>query len=267
MGGRTNGRVMDNEVAPINSEGNYIPDNTLLVISANLSKDNIERIESILQPLVGKGKRDWFTSAFYSCLPLRIGNQYGFIICAEYDFSVLWNGGDKNEDLIVTCNKEDIVAQQITSHFGNGIFIIDNNFAIRTSPGVNIMTIAPPNFIKRGVYHMSGVVELDNLRRNFVFGIKVTEPNYEITYKKGDPIAAFIPIPRYFVDNFSIEFAHNIFTHEQIELENLIADRINDLKETKNLNGCYFRGEDFWGEPFLDHQKHIKKPKKKDNND
>lgn len=258
---------MDNEVAPINSEGNYVPDNTLIIVSNDLTKDNIERIESILQPLAGEGKRDWFDGGFYSCLPLRIGNQYGFVIRAEYDFSILWNGGEQNEDLVIKCNQKDIRVQHINSHFGNGIFVIDNSFVIRTPPGVNIMTIAPPNFIKRGIYHLSGVIELDNLRRNFIFGIKVTEPNYEITYKKGDPIAAFIPIPRYYVDSFSIEFANNVFTNEQIKLENLIADRVNELKEIKSINGCYFRGEDFWGKPFLDHQKHIKKLKKKDNND
>ena len=183
---------------PLNSEGNEVPENLILITPWNLSTTN-EKINEIIQPLVGQRKRDWFEPQTYKCLALQIGNQYGFVIKAEQDFSVVWNGGEHTTDVIVdkSIKSEDnpSLIQDQKSHFGSGIVIIENKWILRTPPKVNLMTVQPPNWFKRGIAHMTGVIETDNLRRNFIFGLKITEPNLKIEFKKGEPIACFIVLP------------------------------------------------------------------------
>ena len=64
----------------INSEGFEVPTNTLVVVpNRGIQK---EQVSPLLESLDGNFKRDLFTDHFYYCLPLNIGNQYGFIVKA-----------------------------------------------------------------------------------------------------------------------------------------------------------------------------------------
>lgn len=73
----------------------------------------------------------------YKCLPLSIGNQYGFVITALFDFSVEWNGGDSAHDIKISYNKpiEEIekLSPVILTHFGHGIVTINPPFFIKNS--------------------------------------------------------------------------------------------------------------------------------------
>ena len=95
---------------------------------------------------------------------------------------------------------------RIDSHFGEGIITIGTPFILRTPPGINIMTINPPNYIIPNITVMTGVIETDNLRRNFTFNLKIQMPNIRVTVPAGTPLAGFIPIPRYFADNFELKY-------------------------------------------------------------
>ena len=53
-----------------------------------------------------------------------------------------------------------------------GVVTIQNRFTFRTPPDVNLMTINPPNYWIDGIQHMTGVIETDNLRRDFTFNLK-----------------------------------------------------------------------------------------------
>ena len=118
------------------------------------------------------------------CLPLTIGNQYGFAIRSLYDFEAEWNGGNDKKDLIVTLNEQPPLGKQIiSSHFGMGVITIQNRFHFRTPLGVNMMTMDPPNIINPYLRNMTGVVETDNLRRDFTFNIRITVPNTKIKVK------------------------------------------------------------------------------------
>lgn len=243
----------------INSDGNEVPENTISIIP--FIKDTEEYILPLVESLKGKLKRDWFNSHFYYCLPLTIANQYGYVIYAEDDFSVLWNGGDHVDDLKVFRSDHSHNMQHYSSHFGSGIVTIQNSWTFRTPPGINIMTIDPPNIIKPYISHMAGVVESDNLRRDFTFNLKVTEPNQEIFFKKGEVIGAFMPVPRYFVDSFNIEFAKDIFSVQQINEERQIMEEfgklrsVDDVDKPHQAGRLYFKGYDAWGNKFPDHQK------------
>lgn len=195
-----------------------VPKNILTVIPENNQISN-QLIMDMVVPLKGDHKRDWFVKHAYFCLPLTIGNQYGFAIKSLKTFSVVWNGGPSNRDVVITILEEDEHRHQqtISSHFGMGTVTIQNRFTFRTPPGINLMTINPPNYWIDGIMHMTGVIETDNLRRDFTFNLKCTRPNHTVIINKGEFIGCVLPIPRYFPDSFELKAAEELFTEEQIK--------------------------------------------------
>ena len=107
---------------------------------------------------------------------------------------------------------------------------------------------------------MAGVIETDNLRRDFTFNLKVTRKNEKIIINKGDYIGCVLPIPRYFVDGFELQNGYDVFTKEEIEEEQQVMREFGVERSTKDIekpngNGRrYFNGEDVRGCPFHDHQ-------------
>ncbi len=243
----------------INKNDRLIPDKTLLVIP-NVGIKN-EEVGKLLEPLSNQKKREWFTPHFYYCHPLTIGNQYGFIVKAERDVTAYWDGSIEPSGVTISSSLPNKPLQLYDGHFGSGIITVQNFWHFRTPPGVNLMTISPPNFPQHGLMHMTGVIETDNLRRDFTFNLKITKPGVYISIKKGDPVGAFIPVPRYFSDKFEIKYANELFTQEEIDLEyesgnEFARQRQNeDLKKKNQAGRRYFKGEDAWGNKFSDHQK------------
>lgn len=248
----------------INDGINDVPDKTISIFISP-EKPNILLTKERVSNLVKKPpkKREWFNSHFYRCLPLTIGNQYGFIITSEFDFGFRWNGGQNPEDLKIFIGEhiDENLSPNITSHFGSGIITINTPFFLRTAPGVNLMTINPPNYFIPNITVMTGVVEADNLRRNFTFNLKVQIPEIQVDIPAGTPLAGFIPVPRYYCDDFKLEFADDIFSRDIIE-EELKAD-IDSGTYRKNIeptlkNGVgqhHLKGIDIYGNKFKDHQK------------
>lgn len=243
----------------INEPGKEIPDKTVLIIP-NRGISNQE-VASLMTPLTTEKKRDWFTPHFYYCLPLAIGNRYGFIVRAQRDFTAYWNGKEDPSGVTITDTPTERRLQFYDGHFGSGIITVQNVWHFRTPPGVNLMTISPPNFPQHGLMHMTGVIETDNLRRDFTFNLKITKPNITISIKAGDPIGAFIPIPRYYADAFSLKYADELYTEQEINLEHASGDefarqRSTEDKEKAHAAGRkYFQGEDAYGNKFPDHQR------------
>lgn len=248
----------------INDNINNVPDKTIAIFNSPNIYDQELTQKRILGMLKKPDKkRDWFSPHFYRCLPLTIGNQYGFTVSSEFDISFEWNGGDKIEDTILYINDklDSFSYPKISSHFGHGIVTINPPYFFRTPPGVNLITMNPPNYIIPNVTVMTGVIETDNLRRNFTFNLKIQIPNIKTTIPAGLPLAAFMPIPRYYCDEFNLDFAENIFKKEIVD-EEIKADRDANKHREKiepNLkNGVgkhYLQGKDVYGNIFKDHQK------------
>jgi hypothetical protein len=229
-----------------------------------LDSFDLKNIGLFLRPLNTDHKRDWFTPNFYKCLPLAIGNMQGFVFSLPYGFDVLWNGGGMNEDLQIKCN-EDVIPFMGTnfihpnSEFGSGIITIHFPLTLKTPPGVNLMTIAPPNYPLPGLSPLTGVVEADNLRFTFTLNIKVDIPNVPIHVLPNTPLVGLIPIPRYFCDQFELKNAYDIFTEEEVEEEKTVVEEHGLQREKNNgdykiKDGLYYKGEDFRGNKFKDHQ-------------
>ena len=247
---------------PYINDLNYeVPENKILVVPHAL--DYPSYFEEVITPLKGKPQRDWFYPHAYYCLPLTIGNQYGFLINSLRDFEVIWPGGPENA-VITFLNNDNEEKQTIKTGFGTGIITIQNRFALKTPPGINLMTIQPPNAFIPGCAAMTGVIECDNIRRDFTFNLKVTVPNLKITIKKGDPIGAFIPIPRYFVDSFEVEDSLTHLPLEMVAKEILESNTLSTERNTVDVQRAhssgrrYFNGEHSDGIKYTDHQKRFK---------
>ena len=195
---------------------------------------------------------------------MTIANQYGFVVKSNWDAEISWDG---NPNSMVEVKSEawqnHQSIQPFVGDFGNGILTLENKVIIRTPPGINLMTMQPPNSFIKGLHVMQGVIESDNLRRNHSFNIKITEPNTIIKIKKGDWLAAFIPIPRFFVENFKLKDASKIFSSDIIENEmdsthKLGWERLNSDQPKINGSGRrYFKGIHVNETSYKNHQKRI----------
>lgn len=249
------------------NQGNDVPDKTIAIFANpfynNLQSTDKDRIKNIISK--SPKKRDWFTPHFYRCLPLTIGNQYGFVIKSEFDFAFIWDGKDGLDSIKFYFNdtEEKINTQfpNIQSRFGSGIITIAPPFTLRTPPNVNLMTINPPNYVIPNVTVMTGVIESDNIRRRFTFNLKIQIPNIKTVIPAGTPIAGFIPIPRYFADSFKLKIAEDIFDQNIIDEESQAQIDSGIFREKiepylpNSVSRHYFKGEDVYGNQFPDHQK------------
>ncbi len=252
----------------INQDENLIvPDKTIAIFPL-IPDPGVEpfdmNYQSFLRPLNLDHKRDWFTKNFYRCLPLSIGNMQGFVASVPFAFDIFWNGGDSTDDLSIHSYLDETMYKDknyvgLSSEFGHGILTIHFPIQLKTPPGINLMTIAPPNFPLPALSPMTGVVESDNLRFTFTFNIKVDISNAVIKVKENTPIAGIIPIPRYFCDSFELKDAKDIFSEEIIRDEMDTVFEHGRRRSIQNLNnlpadGLYYVGEDIKGNKFKDHQ-------------
>ena len=239
----------------LNDKGFEVPDNKIVIVPDQIGTDGFYK--DIIVPMKGNPKRDWFDPHFYYCLPLNIGNQYGFVIKSTKDFDVDWSGGDN--DIKITpldVKSTEPPKQVIKGGFRHGILTIQNLFAIKTPPGVNIMTIQPPNMFIPGCAAMTGVIETDQIRRDFTFNLKLTVPGYTVKIRKGDPLGAFIPVPRYFVDKFDLALVTDLFD-EQLHINEVAeSKRMGKERETVDTYKPHGSGRRYFNGIYTDESKY-----------
>lgn len=229
-----------------------------------------DQVSQIVESLQGKPHRDTLNKHAFHCLPVVIGNQYGFIIKSMVTFRALWNGGDLATDTRIAFKDDecDHNAQVVSSHFGTGIITFQNRFHFRTPPGVNLLVMDPPNYFNFNISNLFAVVEADNLRRDFTFNLKITKPNIPVQINRGDVISAILPIPRFYVDNFELAMAEDIFPPDEISEEYQQGVKFSeyrqgvDMEKPHQVGKLYWKGVDADGNPFYKHQKTLPKKKK-----
>ena len=259
------------------NQDNDVPDKTIAVfidktfgISENSVVSRItpeepmttfEEVSSLMyQP---PKKRSWFTPHFYRCLPLSVANQYGFVLTLPFDIELTWDGTEPISGVTINGDQSNSFFN-VVSLFGSGIVTVTTPYFLKTPPGVNLMTINPPNYILPNITVLNGVVETDNLRGNFTFNLKIQIPGITTTLRKGMPISGILPIPRYFADGFSLQDATTLFTSEEIDEETKANEDHSDLRLNSNIESklknsykpdrLYMRGIDIYGNKFPDHQ-------------
>ena len=241
-----------------------VPENTIVAIPQHPMYRKSHK--DVVVNLKKMKKRDWFIKHAYFCLPLAIGNQYGFGIRSLHSFRACWKGGNdpSNVELVFEKGPPEVDGNQhISSHFGMGTITVQNRFALRTPENVNLITLDPPNMILDGLRNLFAVVEADNLRRDFTFNLKLTRPNHWVEVEQGQVISGLLPYPRHFIDNFQIESAYDLFPDDIVEEEIRTMDYFGQEREMETsidpaaVGGRYMRGEDIYGFKFKDHQKKL----------
>jgi hypothetical protein len=225
----------------------------------------MSRLHEFIKPLRNEHKRDWFDKHFYKCLPLVIGNTYGFVVYLPFDLQVHWTGWSGTDALTMRAIGDepyrDTPHVGVESHFGFGIFTVTLPVMLRTPPNVNLMTIAPPNYQLAGLTPMTGVIETDNLRYTFTLNIRLNVKDTVVNIPRGCPIMGLLPVPRYFCDEFKLLSATQYFdpttiSHEKKAQHSHQLVRQN-LKEKENSywhDRSYYFGMDIYGNKFRDHQ-------------
>lgn len=245
-----------------------VPDKKIACIPLLPTDDSVAEFDmdivSFLRPLQNDHKRHWFTSHFYKCLPLTIGNMQGFVFSLPFGLEVFWNGGIQSDDMKLTPYNFDEKLKKmnhvhLTSEFGHGILTAHFPLMLKTPPGVNLMTIAPPNYPLPGISPMTGVVETDNLRFTFTLNFKIDLPNTLIKIEKDYPIMGILPIPRYFCDSFELVNAYDILDKDEIEEERQVYLEQAKRRDEQNMTGLssdllYYKGMDIRKNQFKDHQ-------------
>jgi len=251
----------------INDKGFEVPENTIAWYNYT---DQNYNISDVVESLVGSPNRDWFNHiAFSMCLPLTIANQYGFVVKAVHDMELFWDGTDNPVQVTSEGFMNLNSVQTYLNNFNHGILSIENKFILKTPHDVNIMVTQPPNHYIDGIHFMTGIVEADNLRRSFTFNLKVTTPNKKIYIKKGDWLSGFIPVPRFYVENYELVKASKLFSEEVLLNEKSSADRLQMERDShKSFGGDggkindsgrrYFKGIHVNQKPYRNHQKRIK---------
>jgi hypothetical protein len=236
-----------------------VPDDRILALPYDDHYAGLQ--DEVFVPLRGRHKRDWFSKHAYLCLPLVIGNQYGFAVKSLFRATLLWNGGSEPKDTTITVHNTDEAEafgglQLLASQFGLGIVTVQTAFALRTPPEINLMTLQPPNQFIDGLQNLTGVIEADNLRRDFTFNLKITRPDHPVEIKVGDLLSAVMPIPRGFVERFELIDAYEALSPDTVALEQQTArdfGREREEVDAKNKRGVgrrYFKGEDVYGQRF-----------------
>jgi Family of unknown function (DUF6065) len=245
---------------------NTIPESKIVCVAEHPEYE--AAVGQMVEPLRNKPHRESLGRHSFHCLPVVVGNQYGFVLKSMVTWSATWNGGAAPEDTVVTINPDlsETNLQIVSSHFGSGIVTVQNRFNFRTAPGVNLMVLDPPNYFNYNLANLFAVVETDNLRRDFTFNLKIVRPDITVRVNKGDIISAIIPIPRYFVDDFEIEVASDVLPLREIQEETeqfqkfAKERRETDVHKPNQVGKLYWRGMDADLNPFPDHQKKLRKP-------
>lgn len=237
-----------------------VPDKTIMLLT---NSDNfIEPYQDIMY--TSEKQRPWFGEHFYFCLPLSMGNQHGFIVNSLYDVLIRWNGRNDTSGLSVIVNPDNgtntDTLQIFNSHFGYGVVTMQMQYTMRTPKGVNILLKEPPNYpLPTGLSAMNAVVETDQLRRDFTFNFKVTEPNIDIFIPKGTPLASLVPYPRFFHDGYKIDVTTNENYLKNYRDANTYYTKEREIEYNDGGKPSlrYMGGEDIFGNMFDEHQKSL----------
>lgn len=247
----------------INQGDNIVPHNKIVCVAEHPMFE--ERVHDMVVPLRDRPRREELGKHSFHCLPVVIGNQYGFVLKSMVTWSAIWNGGSTPQDTLFKIDQSNSEPdlQIVSSHFGSGIITVQNRFSFRTAPGTNLMVLDPPNIFRDNLANLFAVVETDNLRRDFTFNLKILRPNSKVTVRKGDIISAIIPIPRYYFDDFDLAlgsemFGENVMAEERSQFRKFANEREEDKDKPQAIGKLYWRGMDADRNTFEDHQRQLR---------
>ena len=131
----------------------------------------------------------------YRCLPLNIGNSYGWSFHLKEDFVAHWDGGREEEAVTILSNSTNI-KRTVSTIFGHGIITFHTHGIFQTEPGWSLYASGPANEPRDAISPISGIIETEWSPYSFTMNWKITRPNTWISFEKGDVFCSVVPIQR-----------------------------------------------------------------------
>ena len=143
----------------------------------------------------GRRERQWMDEIddrfAYRCLPLTMANSTGWEILCPAPIEVTWNGGPRNEDMVLRVLADWPEPENIGgSHFTSGILTFHTGYLFRTPPGWAIWCGGPPNWPKDRICPLEGLIETEWLPFPFTMNWKFTRPG-RVRFEKDEPFCFF----------------------------------------------------------------------------
>jgi hypothetical protein len=155
--------------------------------------------------------RDWMDqtneSFAYRCLPLNIANAHGWEVLCPCDCTAVWYGGADPSQVVVTVAPGTPAHEAPVALFGQAVLTFHIQGIMRTPPGWNLWVGGSPNTAKHGIAPLTGVIETDWSPYSFTMNWRFTQPNLPVSFRKGEPICFFFPVPRTAMEEIRPRFA------------------------------------------------------------
>ena len=205
----------------------------------------------------GRQSRNWmdaFASRHpYRCLPLSMANTTGWEILCPVGFSAEWNGGPRQEDIVIKADRPTPdLHHLVTSHFSRGVLTMHPQYLFRTPPGWSMMCSGSPNHVKDGIQPLVGLIETDWLPFPFTMNWIFTRPG-RISFERGEPFCfitlveakkmeAFQPVVRALESNPGMKGQFEAWNRQRTDFNNRLAS--GDPEAAKEAwQRFYFKGE------------------------
>lgn len=219
-------------------------------------------------------ERDWMNRHGhrhpYRCLPLAIGNCYGWQILLRGSVKATWNGGTTKADVVV----ESSIPHVATSNFTRGIVTFDVPIVFRTEPGYQLMVTGPTNEFKDGASPMTAIIESEWLSYTFTMNYQLTRPGVSVLWEKDEPFCQVAVVPALIQESVEPEWRRIQDDPKTAEELRLLSDLRGEFRSRQdrgdpeaNKQGwqkLYFRGEHPDGSVEQTHQTKMKLRELKD---
>ncbi|MEP6342848.1 MAG: DUF6065 family protein [Maricaulaceae bacterium] len=186
------------------TQSKNIPPNTIrahVVDGVNIN------VEEHIRP--SSTKRDWMDAVpsgyIYRCIPILAANTMGWELLNPSDTAIVWDGGERIENLKVACQQRGLFTA--SSHFGSGIATWYVPFLFKTSPDLGLYICSPANHEKKNAQAIEAFVRTDWLPFPFTVNWQINKANTETRFAKGEPIARIMPFPLSLIDETTLEIA------------------------------------------------------------
>ncbi len=205
----------------------------------------------------GRQSRDWmdaFASRHpYRCLPLTMANTTGWEILCPFGFKAEWNGGPRQEDIVITPDRpQPKLKYFVSSHFSRGVLTMHPQYLFRTPPGWGLQCSGSPNHVKDGIQALVGLIETDWLPFPFTMNWIFTRPG-RIRFEKGEPFCfislveqkkaeAFQPVIRTLESNPVMKGQFEAWNRQRTDFNTRLASGDPDAAK-EAWQRFYFKGE------------------------
>lgn len=137
----------------------------------------------------------------YRCLPMIIGNSYGWEIQSNSEFIVKYDGGTSADAIQIIKISGSTFPE---SHFGNGVFTWHTGYLFKTEYPYGLYITGKPNTEASSAIPLTGIVETYWLPFTFTMNWTFTQKGL-FHMKPGDTVCQIFPVDMTLFNNIEAE--------------------------------------------------------------